>query len=59
MPKTPRPGKKGVYIEFPEKLLEALDARAEEDRRARTTVVIMAIEKYLGIEPTPKRRGNK
>ena len=55
MPTVPRPGRKGVYIEFPDYLLEALDARAATDRRTRTTVIIMAVEQHLGIEPPPPK----
>jgi hypothetical protein len=51
MPRSARPGKKGLYVEIPEELYRLLDERAVEERRPKTTTVIIALEQYLGVGP--------
>jgi hypothetical protein len=51
MPRTPRPGKRSLYVEIPEKLADLLDKRAKDERRDKTTLVLMALEQFLGVKP--------
>lgn len=51
MPKVPRPGKRTLYVEIPEGLGKVLDAKVASERRSLTTVVILALEQYLGTSP--------
>ena len=51
MPRAPRPGKATLYVEVPEELDRLLRERARQERRPLTTVVIMALEQYLGLSP--------
>jgi hypothetical protein len=66
--KARRPGKASLYVELPEALMKALRERVQRDRRPQTTVVIMALEAYLGfnsdqlpaepsVEPSPAVEG--
>jgi hypothetical protein len=54
MPKNPRPGKRGIYFEMPEELAARLAERVAQERRPQTTVLIMAVEQYLGRTTKPK-----
>ena len=54
--KNSRPGKTGIYVELPNELLEALDARRQAERRPRTTEIIIALEKHLGVSARQPRR---
>lgn len=54
MPSKPRPGKRGIYFEAPEVLAQALAERAAAERRPQTTVLVMALEEYLGVKPAAK-----
>lgn len=44
---------KAISIRLPQKMLEALDARAVLDEKDRTQVIREAITQYLGLPPDP------
>jgi hypothetical protein len=57
MPSNPRPGLKGLYVEFPEGLLALLGRRALEDRRTLKMTLVLAAEAYLGVGPADYQAG--
>lgn len=42
-----------LYAEIPNSLGRAVEGRMATDRHDRTTVVILALSQYLGVEPPP------
>ena len=53
MPSVERPGKKGVYVELPEKLLKDARAFAEARGESFAFVVTEALRRHMAYPPPP------